>query len=419
VPLPRLPNPLGTRVRVPLRLGPITTVDDEVAPEEVGLAPRAVNRITRAMELLYRTGLHPGVSLVVRHRGLPVVNRAIGHRLLGGEALMTPTTPACLFSCSKAITALVIHKLAEDGVVGLDDRVAEHLPAFAANGKAHVTVRDLLTHRAGLARIPLEKPDPMILFDVEAVLDALCRAPLEGYSRQAYHAVTSGYVLGAVAEQASGRGLRTLLADLVAPLDCPTVGYGVVPERRDEAALSYTTGATNLPVLKQAVGRLIGLEPQLVAPAMNAAIAAPSVLPAAGMWAGASDVAKIFQMLVDGGAWNGRQVLERDTVAEAVRPAGPLVMDATLPAPIRFSAGFMLGEPTISLYGVNTARAFGHLGYTNVLCWADPDRHLAAALLTTGKSIAPEGFLAMMGVAATITASVPVAPSRARSQLLS
>lgn len=401
-------------MRVPLRLGTITTVADEAAPEETGLAPRAVARIRRAMELLYRTGLHPGVSLVVRHRGTPIVNRAIGHRLLGGDALMTPHTPACLFSCSKSITALVIHKLAEDGVITLDDRVACHLPAFAANGKAHVTVRDLLTHRAGLARIPLERPDPMILFDVDTVLDALCKAPLEGYSRQAYHAVTSGYVLGAVAEQASGRDLRDLLAELLAPLRCTTVGYGVPPERRDDAALSYTTGATNLPVLKQAVGRLIGLEPELVARAMNAAIAAPRPLPAAGMWASAADAATIFQMLLDGGSWQGRRVLARETVAEAVRPAGPLVMDATLPAPIRFSAGFMLGEPTISLYGVNTAQAFGHLGYTNVLCWADPARDVAAALLTTGKSIAPEGFLAMMGVAAAISASVPARPAPQR-----
>ncbi|HET6847213.1 MAG TPA: serine hydrolase domain-containing protein, partial [Gaiellales bacterium] len=363
----RLPDPVGTRVRVPLRLGGVTTVHDEAPPASVGLSDSAVGRIWRAVELMFRTGLHPGISLVVHHRGRPVLARAIGHRRTDGEELMTPDTPACLFSCSKAITAVVVHKLAEDGVIGLDDTVASYLPEFGVNGKDHVTIRDLLTHRAGLARIPIDDPDPMLLFDVEFVVDELCAAPLANYSRQAYHAVTSGYILGAVTERAAGRGLPELLAELLAPLDARTVTYGVPPERRDDVALSYTTGATRLPVLRQAVGRLIGLDPDKVAPAMNHPLAMSRVLPAAGIWAGATDVARIFQLLLDGGRWNGQQVLAERTVAEAVRPAGPLVIDATLPAPIRFSAGFMLGERLGSLYGTNTAQAFGHLGFTNVL----------------------------------------------------
>ena len=61
--------------------------------------------------------------------------------------------------------------------------------------------------------------------------------------------------------------------------------------------------------------------------------------------------------------------------------------------------------------GLNTAQAFGHLGFTNVLCWADPARDIAAALLTTGKSVAPEGFLGMLAVSAMISAGVPAAIS--------
>lgn len=403
----RLPDPVGTRVRVPLRLGPITTVSDEAAPASVGLSDAAVARIWRATELLFRTALHPGVSLVVHHRGRPVLARAIGHRRVDGDALMTPDTPACLFSCSKAITAVVVHKLVEDGVLALDDTVATYLPDFAANGKAHVTIRDLLTHRAGLARIPVDDPDPMLLFDVDFLVRELCAAPLANYSRQAYHAVTSGYIIGALVERAAGRGLPALLAELLAPLEANTVTYGVPAERRDDVALSYTTGAVRLPLLRRAVGKLIGLQPDLVAPAMNHPLAMSRVLPAVNIWAGATDAARAFQLLLDGGRWRGHQLLAERTVAEAVRPAGPLVIDATLPAPIRFSAGFMLGERTLSLFGANTGRAFGHLGYTNVLCWADPQRDLAAALLTTGKPIAPEGFLAMMGVAAAISASIP------------
>jgi CubicO group peptidase (beta-lactamase class C family) len=400
-------RPIGERVHVPLRLDAITTVGGETPAGDVGLSERAVARIRLAADVLFRTGLHPGLSLVVRHRDAVIVDRAIGHRVLGGDALMTSQTPVCLFSCSKAITALVIHKLAEDGILSLDDPIALHLPEFGVNGKRDVTVLDLLTHRAGLARIPLDDPDPMLLFDVDFMLAALCAAPLANYSRQAYHAVTSGYILGAVAERAAGRSLPDLLAALFAPLGCETVTYGVPVERRDQVALSASTGPSWLPVLTAAVTRLIGLRPDVVAPAMNTPLAMSRVLPAAGLYAGATDVAAIFQMLLDGGRWQGEQVLGADTVRAATRPAGPLVIDATLPAPIRFSAGFMLGERLVSLYGANTASAFGHLGFTNVLCWADPARQVAAALLTTGKSVAPEGFLGMVGVATAISASIP------------
>jgi CubicO group peptidase (beta-lactamase class C family) len=406
-PVRTLMRPLGERVQVPLDLAPITTVGPEVPAADAGLSERVIGRVWRAAELLFRTGLHPGLSLVLRHRGAVVLNRAIGHRIRGGADLMTPQTPACLFSCSKAVTALVIHKMHENGVLSLDDAIADHLPAFAVNGKQHVTIRELLTHRAGLAAIPVDKPDPMILFDVEYMLDALCAAPLTHHARQAYHAVTSGYILGAVAERAAGTGLPELLTELLAPLGATSVAYGVAPDQRDEVALSYTTGPRWLPVLTASVTRLLGLPPHVVAPAMNSPQAMSRVLPSAGIYASADDAARVFQMLLDGGTWEGQQVLAAQTVADAVRPAGPLVIDATLPAPIRFSAGFMLGERLGSLYGANTAQAFGHLGFTNVLCWADPARDIAAALLTTGKSVAPEGFLGMLAVSAMISAGVP------------
>lgn len=312
-------NPFRARVRVPLRLGAVTTIGAETSAGEVGLRRGAIATVWRAVEALYRTGLHPAISLVVRRRGEVVLNRAIGHRLLGGDELMTPDTPACLFSCSKAITAVVLHKLA------LDDKVATYLPEFAANGKQDVTLRALLTHRAGLAKLPFDDPDPMLLFKIDTMLEALCAAPLSGAARQGYHAVTSGYILGAVAERASDRPLPELLAELLRPLGCAdTVTYGVSPERRDEVALSYWTGPQRLPPLTGLMTRLLGLAPHVIAPAMNTPTAMSRVLPAAGLYASAADASRIFQMLLDGGSWNGKQILRRHRCRSRApgRPAG-------------------------------------------------------------------------------------------------
>ncbi len=47
----------------------------------------------------------------------------------------------------------------------------------------------------------------------------------------------------------------------------------------------------------------------------------------------------------------------------------------------------MLGGRRVGLFGLKTPRAFGHLGFTNIFAWADPDRDLAVALLTSGKPV--------------------------------
>ncbi|CAM3709293.1 serine hydrolase domain-containing protein [Smaragdicoccus niigatensis] len=402
-------SPLGVRVRVPLRLGSVTTRGVETPPAELGLSASAVNRAWTAVEALYRTGLHPGMSLVVRHRGQVVIDRAIGHQRLDSDELMTTDVPACLFSCSKSVTALIIHGLAESGTLDLDDRVAKYIPEFAQNGKQDVTIRALLTHRAGLAKLPFHNPDPSFLFDTEAVLETLYAAPLSNAGRQGYHAATAGYLLGEVARRASGRDLPDLLRTIITdPLDIPNLTFGVPDERRDQVALSYSTGPKRLPPVTSLLKRLLGVSPEIIAPELNTDLGMSTVIPAVNVFASAHDANRIFEMLRSGGTWNGRQVLASETVAQAIVPAGPLVFDDTLPAPIRFSPGFMLGERIASLYGFGTPSAFGHLGFMNIVCWADPSRELSVAFINTGKSASPESFMGMFAVTSAISAAFPV-----------
>ena len=67
--------------------------------------------------------------------------------------------------------------------------------------------------------------------------------------------------------------------------------------------------------------------------------------------------------------------------------------DLTLAIPLRYGMGFMLGGRWFSPYGPDTQHAFGHLGFTNILGWADPERGISAALLTSGKPVVyPELF---------------------------
>jgi len=56
-------------------------------------------------------------------------------------------------------------------------------------------------------------------------------------------------------------------------------------------------------------------------------------------------------------------------------------------ARMRYGLGLMLGDDPVGLFGLHSRRVFGHVGFTNVFGFADPDREIAVALLTSGKPI--------------------------------
>ena len=89
------------------------------------------------------------------------------------------------------------------------------------------------------------------------------------------------------------------------------------------------------------------------------------------------------------------------------RKPGKLMLDRSMNAPVRYTPGFMHGEKRWSLFGFNTPQAFGHLGFINILCWADPERDISVAFLNTGKSLAPEGFLGFGNVSRMISQVIP------------
>src|SRR5579859_2363433 len=103
--LPLVPDPLH-RIRVPSELEPITSVADEADPEPLGLPRETVEHIWDAARDLYRSGVHPALTLCLRRHGQIVLDRAIGHAQGNGpddgpdtpKVLATPETPYCVFS---------------------------------------------------------------------------------------------------------------------------------------------------------------------------------------------------------------------------------------------------------------------------------------------------------------------------------
>ena len=81
------------------------------------------------------------------------------------------------------------------------------------------------------------------------------------------------------------------------------------------------------------------------------------------------------------------RVFEPRTIRHATGEAAWWEVDLTLGLPIRYGLGFMLGSRGLSLFGTDNEAAFGHVGFTNIFSWADPDRALSVALCTNGKPV--------------------------------
>ena len=90
--------------------------------------------------------------------------------LMGGfadrkrEIPFGPDTLTALFSTTKAVAALMVARLVDEGRLAYDQRVADVWPEFAQNGKQDVTVEQALSHQAGLSGFP-DETDPALWFD--------------------------------------------------------------------------------------------------------------------------------------------------------------------------------------------------------------------------------------------------------------
>lgn len=416
-----LPRPDFTfhKSRIPTDPASVTTRDAsrEVRPSDLGLAADAAERIWSRTEALYATGMSPGISLCVRYRGQVILNRGIGHARGNGpqdtayteKELLTPDTPVCLFSASKAVTAMLVHWLAQEGKLNLLDPIAHYIPEFANHGKENVTIQHLLSHRGGVPRLEGDV-DPALLFNHDAVMDMLnnARPVSPGGRRMAYHAITGGFILAELVERVEGRSVRDVLHDVIQkPLGMRYFNYGVDRADMDKVALNYLTGMKLMFPLDRYIKHVLGGDFETAIEVSNDPRWLTAVIPAGNIYATAEEACRFFELMRQGGTLDGVRVFDPLTVRRAVLEAGAVEFDRTLMMPMRYSMGMMLGAKPFGLMGPSTEQAYGHLGFVNVIAWADPERELSAALLTTGKSLVGPGFVPWYQVLREIGAQCP------------
>lgn len=342
-----------------------------------------------------------GASVVVYVDGQRVVDLHGGVRDKASRRPWTPDTLQILFSATKGLVAASYLVLVDRGL-DLDRPVAEVWPAFAQNGKAAITIRQILNHTAGL--VALDEPLSLDMLEgwsngtsPEAVVGALERqAPLwSPGSAQGYHAISYGLFAGEVFRRVSGRPVAEFLRDeLASPLGAD-VHLGLPADQEHRVATLYTTGpaAFARDILPRVVGsrsvegRIYRRFLRQRSPTRRA-FANPAELGIRGVrnfgtarvramalpWASgtgsARGLARVYAALarpeLDG-------VFSEEAVASVV-PRQSWGWDKVLCKPMGFSQGFVKDE--LDLYSPNAA-AFGHPGAGGALGFADPETGVA------------------------------------------
>ena len=241
--------------------GTVLVTDDGLPRGVYGAADPHFANVVKLFGQLFPGRRFGGGGLSVYIEGRLVVDVWTGWSDRAGTERWTADTGAMVFSATKGIASTVIHRLADRGLLSYDAPVAEYWPEFAANGKADITVREVMRHRSGLSHLKgVTKTELMDHLLMEERLAAAAPDHLRGV--QAYHALTYGWLMSGLARAVTGKGMRELIRREVArPLNTDGMHLGRPPEGSptEVAQILIPQGKLRAPVFNLIAPKVAGL----------------------------------------------------------------------------------------------------------------------------------------------------------------
>jgi CubicO group peptidase (beta-lactamase class C family) len=334
-----------------------------------------------------------GASVCVNIGGETVVD------LWGGRIADEPTaaqwnddTISIVYSCTKGATALCAHVLIDRGQLELHAPVAEYWPEFATNGKEAATVEMMLNHTVGVPALRERLKDGGY-YDWNYMCERLAaeRPFWEPGTRNGYHMMTFGWVVGELVRRVSGRSLGTFFRDEIAePLDLDFwIGLPDAHRPRVAPMIPWTPSADGppMPFTKALLSDANSIQFLSLLNAGGHRPDSPAAYAAeiggGGGIANARALAGLYTPLANGGEHNGVRLLSADHIVRMREISVATLEDATLLVPTRFGLGFMRSmdnrhRPTGHMETmVLGAAAFGHAGAGGSVGFADPAEALA------------------------------------------
>ena len=393
----------------------------EVDPASVGMDPDLLEKMAAEVESAVAAGdLFHGAQLAVFRGGRRVLDVGGGTARVRTGVPVRPDTMFVMFSATKGLAALAMWRLYERHAFHFDEPVAVYWPEIAERvpEKRQLTIRHVMTHRGGFPSGPAWLT-ARYWGDREAIARAMVEVPLRWTpgAKNGYHALNFGHVIDELIQRIDGRTCGGLLRDEVfEPLALRDIYLGLDDDPGLEARVAWVAGSE-----ARSVAEATGLASESAAeptdhsrtaappsrspdrapsrgpadrsaerhrdePELAQAFNRPAVhragLPAAGCIGTARDLAAVYAPLSLGGETGELSLLRSDSLDHATTPTNRSgEVDETLRVPIRWGTGWHLGG-----FGRgSTRRTFGHAGAGGQVGFADRDRALSFAFVTTGQ----------------------------------
>ena len=328
-------------------------------PTDVGMSSTRLEAIERVIARGIKAGGYPGAAVVVGRKGAAVMEKGFGRLswVPTSAAVDAEQTIYDVASLTKVVgTTAAVMILFDEKKIDLDERVASYIPTFNGGEKEQITLRQLLTHTSGLpagrdiwriTNTPLEARAAVVASHLEA----------RPGSRYIYSDLGAD-LLGLLVEVVSGEPLDKFLERRVfAPLGMNNTFFRPADSLRYRIAPTEVTPPRGYPLRGEVHD--------------ENAYALGGVAGHAGLFSTAADLSVFAQMMLNGGEYNGVQIISRSTVELFTsRSVGHRALGWDT-AEGDYGSGRFLG-PT----------AYGHTGFTGTSMWIDPERQMFVILLT-------------------------------------
>ncbi len=337
----------------------------ESDPASLGFAPRPLAALDALIAEHIEEGRYPGAQIALARHGRLALFRSFGRARDGAETMPTTNdTLFLLFSQTKVLTSATVWTLIEDGVLSPMDRIADHLPEFAARGKADITLHQVMTHQGGFPNSDVTRAS---WADHARMRAEVCDFSLDWTpgTRMQYHGRAAHLTQAMVIETVTGRDYREVIAErIIAPLGLQNeIFVGVPPAQQHRCADTYAP------------------EPRDNSPEFRAA-----GLPHSGGYATARGMAAFYQMLLAGGRLGPARVLSPRMIAYATRNQTGETPDLQMEGiPMHRGLGPHVRGESDRIRGLGTIAApptFGHGGVGTSYSWADPTSGVSFTYVT-------------------------------------
>lgn len=346
-------------------------------------APDKFAAVPERMKVFVDQGEISGAVTLVATKNKILHLAAVGRSDLATGRKMEPNDLFWIASMTKPMTAAAAAMLVDDGKLSFDDPVEKYLPEFRnlqvvqeqTEGQVLVpaarpiTLRDLLTHTSGMGEYVTTDPH----WKLAEMCKSIAREPLKFQpgTRWSYSTAgidTVGRLVEVVGRMPFAKFMQQRLFD---PLDMRNSTFWPTPAQQKRFATNYRRN--------EQTGQL---EPATIFYLYGGAVTdrARPPLGGAGLFSTAEDVAKFYQMLLNGGVSDRTRILKYESVAELTGAQTGRLKAGFLPGTV-WGLGFCVVKVPQGVTAMLAAGSFGHGGAHGTQSWADPERGVVYVLM--------------------------------------